>query len=240
VVFGLLNRGNDLTIYSTHADEWWVPGAPRFRSLQNLTPFRLELIRAGCGDVRGKTIYDLGCGGGLLAVPLLEAGADVVGVDQSEASIKAAQRAARGRGRFMVGDARAVPLPDRSADIVLLADVIDHVRDYQRALREAARLLKPGGALFVGTLNRTVRAYLGAILLGEGLRLIPPGTHRFSMFVTPAELLAAGQAAGLSWQQTFGEELCIAATVRRWAITLRRGASVALAYSMVLRSPDDA
>jgi len=180
----------------------------------------------------GRTVYDLGCGGGLIAVPLLEMGADVVGVDLSAPSIAAAQQAAAGRGRFLVADVCAVPLPEGSADVVLLADVLDHVPDFPRALGEAARLLKPGGRLFVGTLNRTVWAYLGAIALGEGLRLIPPGTHRYSMFIRPHELRTAAERCGLKWCETFGESVSVFETIRRWAITLQHGKSCALAYSM--------
>lgn len=226
-------RGNDLSIYSEFAAEWWTPGAPRFRSLQNLSPFRLGLIRAGCGPVRNKVVYDLGCGGGLLSVPLLDEGAFVTGIDISAPSIDAARAAAGERGRFMVGDARAVPLPAASADIVLLADVIDHIPDYHRALAEAARLVRIGGKVFVGTLNRTVASYLGAIVLGEGLRLIPPGTHRFDLFVKPVELQKCAEGCGLELSETFGESVAMIETVKRWAITLRRGASTALAYSMV-------
>lgn len=226
-------RGNDLTIYSTYAAEWWTPGAPRFRSLQNISPFRLELIRAGCGVMSGKVVYDIGCGGGLLAVPLLDDGATVTGVDISGPSIEVAARAAGGRGTFLVGDARAVPLPSASADIVLLADVVDHIPDYELALAEAARVLRIGGTLFVGTLNRTAAAYFGAIVLGEGLRLIPPGTHRYDLFVKPEELRERASRYGLAWRRTFGESVSILDTVRRWAITLRRGTGTAVAYSMV-------
>lgn len=227
-----VNRGNDLTIYDEFAGEWWTPGSARFRSLQSITPFRLELIRRSCGSMNGRTVYDLGCGGGLIAVPLLKMGADVVGVDRSAPSIAAAQQAAAGRGRFLVADVCAVPLPESSADVVLLADVLDHIPDFPRALSEAARLLKPGGRLFVGTLNRTVWAYIGAIVLGEGLRLIPPGTHRYSMFIRPHELRTAAEVCGLKWCETFGESVCFYKTVRRWAIALRQGKSCAVAYSM--------
>lgn len=228
-----MSNGNDLSIYSEFASEWWQPRSPRFRSLQNLTPFRLELITEACGDLHGKTVYDLGCGGGLISIPLIERGANVTGVDLSGPSIEAARRASRGRGRFIQGDITNLDFAPASADVVLLADVLDHISDYPKALAQAHRLVRPGGKVFVGTINRTTRAFIGAILLGEGLRLIPPGTHRFSMFIRPAELRRSANQVGLSHRRTFGERLDLFATLSRWAITMRRGSSLALAYSMV-------
>ena len=230
---------NDLTIYCDYAHEWWIPGAIRFRSLQNITPFRLDLIEELLGGVAGRVVYDIGCGGGLLSVPLLDLGAEVVGVDISSASIAAARGAARGRGEFFVGDARSVPLPDGTADIVLLADLVDHIPDYNVALMEASRLLKPGGKVFVGTINRTLRSWIGAIILGEGLRLIPPGTHRWSMFVKPAELAGAGVAAKLRLITTQGESIDLWQTIRRWAIHLNRSPDCSMAYSMVFEKSGD-
>lgn len=228
-----MTRGNDLSIYSKYAEEWWRPGSPRFRSLQNLTPFRLEMIREACGPVQGKRLYDLGCGGGLLAVPLLDDGAIVTGVDLSAESLRVARVAARGRGTFIEGDVTRVELPSDSADIVLLADVLDHVPDYHRALAEAARLTKPGGTVFAGTINRTIASYIAAIVLGEGLRLVPPGTHRHDMFITPEELLSAAKMAGLRHQHTYGERIAVWDTVSRWAVTFKRSARCSVAYSMV-------
>ena len=226
---------NDLTIYSRFAEEWWVPGAPRFRSLQNITPFRLELIDELVGDCSGKCVFDIGCGGGLISVPLLDRGAVVTGIDISKESIQVAKEATKGRGTFLVGDAREVPLPDASADIVLLMDVVDHIKDYSRAVSEAYRLVKPGGYVYLGTINRTWQSWIGAIVLGEGLRLIPPGTHDHSMFVTPQELEAVGRSAGLTFIKSQGERVLLAPTILRWAVTLARSKSCALAYSMLFK-----
>jgi 2-polyprenyl-6-hydroxyphenyl methylase/3-demethylubiquinone-9 3-methyltransferase len=228
-------RGNDLTIYSNFANEWWEAGSPRFRSLQQITPFRLSLIRELCGELAGKDVVDLGCGGGLLSVPLLDQGAKVVGVDLSAPSVAAAQSAAKGRGTFLTGDVTAVPLPDRSADIVLLADVLDHVPDYQRALAEARRIVRPEGSVFVGTINRTAASWLFALFLGEGLRLIPPGTHAYRMFIRPDELSAAAKSVGLRTETVLGEGPRILETLRRRAIVLEKSRSCAVAYSMLMR-----
>jgi 2-polyprenyl-6-hydroxyphenyl methylase / 3-demethylubiquinone-9 3-methyltransferase len=234
---GRVMRGNDLTIYTRFADQWWEPRAAPFRSLQNLTPFRIEMIRELCGSLEGKTVFDLGCGGGLISLPLLDSGSNVIGIDQSAKSIEVARAKANGRGTFLAGDIRDVRFPDQSADIVLLADVLDHLPDYPRALAEASRLVRRGGRVFCGTINRTVQALFGAIVLGEGLRLIPRGTHQYRLFVRPDELQAAAEQTGLRFLRCQGERVRLIETIRRWAITLERGRSVKLAYSMVFERP---
>lgn len=228
-------RGNDLTIYSRYAKEWWEAGSPRFRSLQQITPFRLQLIRELCGSMNNREVVDLGCGGGLISVPLLGENASVIGVDLSVPSIQAAMIAANGRGRFIHADITAVPLPDNSADLVLLADVLDHIPAYPKALSEAARIARPGGAVFVSTLNRTLKSWVFAILLGEGLRLVPPGTHAHELFISPLELQHAAAAVGLTLESAQGEAPKIWATVRNWAVTFGKSASCDVAYVMLFR-----
>jgi 2-polyprenyl-6-hydroxyphenyl methylase/3-demethylubiquinone-9 3-methyltransferase len=224
---------NDLTIYSRHADEWWVKGAPHFRSLQNITPFRLSLIAELVGDLNGKQVLDLGCGGGLISIPLLQGGAVLTGVDLSKESIEVARIAARGQGKFSVGDVRRLPIDSESFDCVLLVDVLDHIPHFAQALREASRVLRSGGKLFVGTLNRTFLARFLAIRLGEGLGFIPKGTHDFRLFITPAELLDTARLYGLECRGCQGEWPVFLRTISRRAITLKKSKSLSVAYSAV-------
>lgn len=230
---------NDLSIYSEYAHEWWIPGSPRFGSLQNITPFRLALIREWCGGIEGKDIFDLGCGGGLLAVPLIQEGARVVGIDQSERSVAVAGAAAAGSGTFACGDICSVPFPSQSADLVLLADVLDHIPSYPQALREAARLLRPGGKLFVSTLNRTWIGRLLTVVLGEGLRLIPPGTHDHRLFLKPEEIVSVATSLGLDTCHLQGEWPDFIQTIRHWSITLRKSRSTAVAYCLLFHKRTD-
>jgi 2-polyprenyl-6-hydroxyphenyl methylase/3-demethylubiquinone-9 3-methyltransferase len=106
---------------------------------------------------------------------------------------------------FTCADARACPLAEASADLVLLADVVEHVADWRAALGEAARLLRPGGVLYVNTINRTARARWLAVHVAEGLRLLPRGTHDAAMFVRPEELSAAAAAVGLRCTASAGD-----------------------------------
>lgn len=226
---------NDLSIYSKFAHEWWQKDAFHFRSLQNLTPFRLSLISELVGDLKGKTVLDLGCGGGLISVPLLDTGALVTGIDLSEESIAAAKAASGGRGQFLVGDIRSLDLPAASFDCVLIVDVLDHVPQYAQVLREASRVIKNGGTLFVGTLNRTLLSRLLTITLAETLGFIPRGTHDFRLFIRPQELIENAKAFHFEHLATQGEWPVLIKTFIDGAISLRKSASTAVAYSAVFR-----
>ncbi|MGE3164494.1 MAG: bifunctional 2-polyprenyl-6-hydroxyphenol methylase/3-demethylubiquinol 3-O-methyltransferase UbiG [Planctomycetota bacterium] len=233
-----VNR-NDLTIYERHAPEWWDPRSRAFRSLHQVTAFRLELLRSWMAEgFAGQTIYDLGCGGGLLSEPLAEAGARVVGIDLSGESL----RVARAHGvRLLAGPAyvRAnvtrVPFPEASADGVLLADVLEHCESPAAVILEASRLLRPGGWLYVNTINRTARARWVVVHLAETVGLIPRGTHDSRLFVTPDELQEFAERADLTRVARCGETPRLWSTVTRRAVTLRPCASLAIAYSVLYR-----
>jgi 2-polyprenyl-6-hydroxyphenyl methylase/3-demethylubiquinone-9 3-methyltransferase len=225
---------NDLSIYERHADEWWDPRSPAFRSLRGVNAFRVELVREWLGgELAGATAVDVGCGGGLLAEPLMADGARVVGLDLSAASV----RVASGRlgRRFVRGDALRLPLRDECAGVVMLADVLEHVPDVGAALREAARVLRGGGALYVNTINRTGRAKWIAVRLAEGVGLVPRGTHDPELFVDSDELVRTARGLGLELERTQGEGVDLARTIRSWTVTLRRSDDVGIGYSMLFR-----
>lgn len=226
---------NDLSIYSDYAHEWWAPGSPRFRSLQNITPFRLSLINQYISPRPGQRVADIGCGGGLISLPLRRLGINMVGCDSSPASIAVLKAQDPSADEFHCADARSLPFPTHYVDHSLMMDLLDHIPDYHLALAEAARITKPGGLLFVGTINRTWRSRLLAILLAETLRLIPPGTHDFKLFITPNELIAAAHRCGFTLVARQGERVKLGETITRWAISLERDESEALAYSMVFQ-----
>ena len=132
----------------------------------------------------------------------------------------------------MVGDICNLSLPSSSADVVIMADVLDHIEQFGLALYEAARVLRPKGALFIGTINRTLQAWWAALALGETLRLIPPGTHDYRLFITPDELAETAAHYGLIERGRQGESIDLWPTITRWAVTLKRSDSTSLAYSM--------
>jgi 2-polyprenyl-6-hydroxyphenyl methylase/3-demethylubiquinone-9 3-methyltransferase len=213
---------------------WWEPCDRAFASLRAVSAFRLDLLRQWLGDDwRGRAVVDLGCGGGLLAIPLVALGARVVGVDLAGAALRDARRQRPEGWQPVLGDLAAPPLGDGCADVVLLADVVEHVDAPAHAVAGAARLLRPGGRLFVNTIARTRRSRWLAIALAEGLGYVPRGTHQHERFVQPAELGAMAAAAGLREVARCGEAPRLWATVRTGAVQLRASASMAVGYAML-------
>jgi 2-polyprenyl-6-hydroxyphenyl methylase / 3-demethylubiquinone-9 3-methyltransferase len=226
-------------------DGWWDPDCREFESLRRVSAFRLELLHQWLGSSwQGRVVVDLGCGGGLLAVPLMRRGAQVLGLDIAHAALRSAQRAAQpvaqGTANEPAKDARFLaavaemhrsPVRDGQADVVLLADVLEHVHDPAAAVAEAARLLRPGGHLFVNTIDRSWQSKLFAIWLGEGLGFVPKGTHQWRMFIRPQELDTMASDAGLRRVQLTGEAPRLLATVRHRAVVLRDSRSTAVGYA---------
>jgi 2-polyprenyl-6-hydroxyphenyl methylase/3-demethylubiquinone-9 3-methyltransferase len=228
---------NDLQIYEKNGDQWWDPGSSTFRSLQSVNVFREGLIREWFGDrLAGALVVDLGCGGGLLAEPLAESGARVLGLDLSHRSLRTAASRPSTRGRFYVrADLARSPVAGGIADIAILADVLEHVPDVEAAVAEAARVLKPGGLLYVNTINRTWRAHFLAVTVAEGLKLVPRGTHDPKLFVRPGELCEQAARHGLRSRRLQGEAPALCATARRWTVTLRKSRTLSVLYSALFQ-----
>ena len=228
-------RRNDLDLYERHAEDWWDDRSDAFRSLHGVNRFRARLVVEWFGErLPGAQVVDLGCGGGLLARPMLEQGAQLVGVDLSHVSLRAAHARLNGSSLFVQGDATSSPLRTGCADVVLLADVLEHVEDPVVPLREAARLLRPGGLLYVNTINSGLRARLLAVTVAEGLGLVPRGTHDPALFIAPAELERLAAGVGLRLLRLQGEAPALLKTIRRWTIELKPSASSAVTYSALL------
>ncbi len=215
-------------------DGWWHPGCRAFASLRSVSAFRLRLLAQWLpGSWRGRTVVDLGCGGGLLAIPLARDGATVVGVDAAPRALRSARRELGAGWLAVVGDLHAIPVKPVSADLVLLADVLEHVEQPAAVVRAAAALLRPGGRLFVNTIARTPRSHWLAIRLAEGLGYVPRGTHRFELFIDPDELEGMATAAGLRRIAATGEAPRLLATLWQRAIVLKSSKSLAVGYAML-------
>jgi len=211
---------------------WWNPACREFASLRELSRFRLELLRGWLPEgLQGQFVVDLGCGGGLLAVPLAETGAKVLGLDLSMLALRTAHARRVGNFQAVAADITLLPLVPACADLVLLADVLEHVDSPSLAVAAASRLLRPGGYLFVNTIHRTFRSWIFAIALGEGLGLIPRGTHQWSQFIKPSELSEAARLHGLRHVCSTGESAAFWPTIRRWAVVPRASSSMAVGYA---------
>jgi 2-polyprenyl-6-hydroxyphenyl methylase/3-demethylubiquinone-9 3-methyltransferase len=191
------------------AADWWNPkGASAM--LHRLNPPRLRYIREAIdahwgGDpssftpLAGKTALDVGCGAGLLCEPLARLGAQVTGVDAAPENIGAARAHARSSGLTI--DYRAGEFENevkgRTFDLVTSMEVIEHVSDPAAFVAGLAAALAPGGLMILSTPNRTPLSRLAMITVGEGLGMIPRGTHDHAKFITPDELTALLADAGL-------------------------------------------
>ncbi|RSY87950.1 bifunctional 2-polyprenyl-6-hydroxyphenol methylase/3-demethylubiquinol 3-O-methyltransferase UbiG [Sphingomonas koreensis] len=191
------------------AADWWNPkGASAM--LHRLNPPRLRYIREAIdahwgGDpnsftpLAGRTALDVGCGAGLLCEPLARLGAQVTGVDAAPENIGAARAHAQASGLTI--DYRAGEFENevkgRTFDLVTSMEVIEHVSDPAAFVAGLAAALAPGGLMILSTPNRTPLSRLAMITVGEGLGMIPRGTHDHAKFITPDELTALLADAGL-------------------------------------------
>jgi 2-polyprenyl-6-hydroxyphenyl methylase/3-demethylubiquinone-9 3-methyltransferase len=204
--------------FAERAGEWWDPNGP-FKPLHRINPTRLAYIRdqlcrifgrdkKAAGSLKGLSVLDIGCGGGLVAEPLARLGAHVTGIDPAPQNIEAARAHAEGAGLeidYRAETAEAFAASGQSFDAVLLLEVVEHVPDVPAFLKAVAPLVKPGGAMVLSTLNRTLKAYALAIIGAELiLRWLPAGTHNWDRFVTPDELRAALKSAGFKLNDLTG------------------------------------
>ena len=192
--------------FAAMAEDWWNPTG-KFRPLHKFNPTRLAFIRdTACAHfgrpLVGKSplavlkVLDIGCGGGLLSEPMTRMGASVTGVDATQPNIKTAMTHAQQVGLsidYRHGTAEGLLAAGEGPyDIVLNMEVVEHVADPAAFLQTTARLVSPGGLMFVATINRTARALALAIIGAERiLRWLPPGTHDYDKLVRPEEIVAA-------------------------------------------------
>jgi 2-polyprenyl-6-hydroxyphenyl methylase/3-demethylubiquinone-9 3-methyltransferase len=183
--------------------QWWDASGPA-AILHAINGPRLRFYRAALGDLDGRLVLDAGCGGGLVAKGLAEAGAHVVGLDQSPRSLQVARRAVAPTtvwsGGFDAASGRLERLPfaDGVFHAVVAADVLEHVPDLPAAVRELGRVLAPGGSLAFDTINRTVWAWFTTLFGAERLlHLLPPRTHDWRLLIRPDELDVLLRGAGL-------------------------------------------
>jgi 2-polyprenyl-6-hydroxyphenyl methylase/3-demethylubiquinone-9 3-methyltransferase len=204
--------------FSRMAAEWWDPTG-KFAPLHKFNPVRLKFIRetvaahfgrnaTSLRPFEGLSLLDIGCGGGLLSEPMARLGFAVTGVDPSEKNIGTARTHAAQSGAsvsYRASDAEALVAEGLTFDVVLNMEVVEHVADLRGYLESTASLVKPGGLMFVATLNRTLKALALAKVAAEYiLRWLPPGTHDWDKFVAPAELRAMLEDAGLKILKTQG------------------------------------
>ncbi len=198
----------ELERFEAAAKRWWDLDG-EYKALHQINGLRCRYIENCCDGMIGKSVVDLGCGGGILSEAMAVRGARVTGVDMGTAAIAVARRHARDNGldigyHVATAESAARWWPGRF-NVVTCLELLEHVPDPESVIRAGAELLKPGGHLIVATLNRTVRSYCLAIVAAERLlRIVPPGTHDWHRFMTPEEIRGWGMQSGLETKNVSG------------------------------------
>ncbi len=186
--------------FSQLAHKWWDPNS-EFKPLHDINPLRLNYIDR-LARLSGKTVLDVGCGGGILSESMAKTGAIVTGIDLSDKALQVAKLHLLESGNqvdyLKVAVETLAAEQPASFDIVTCLEMLEHVPDPQSVISACAKLVKPGGHVFFSTLNRNPKSYLFAIIGAEYvLNMLPRGTHDYAKFLKPSELAQYCRNAGL-------------------------------------------
>jgi len=188
--------------FDRNADAWWDPEGI-FKPLHGMNPCRIQILKNhlcthfnknpfDAKPLAGISILDIGCGGGLLTEPLTRLGATVTGLDAGASNIAIAEAHAEAMGLSIVYHAKTAEIfaaEGHQYDCVLSLEVLEHLASIPSFLNACKKLLKPKGTLVLSTLNRTLKSFLGAVVMGEYvLKWLPRGTHDWKKFLRPSEL----------------------------------------------------
>jgi 2-polyprenyl-6-hydroxyphenyl methylase/3-demethylubiquinone-9 3-methyltransferase len=202
----------ELAKFTALAQSWWDPKGPS-KPLHDLNPLRLQYaLRAtgtGAAGLKGKQVLDVGCGGGILSEAMARSGAQVLGIDLSQAVLDVAELHALEAEvaveyRSVAAEELAQQRP-AAFDLVTCMEMLEHVPDPAATVKALAGLVKPGGDVIVSTLNRNPLAFAVAIVGAEYIaRVLPRGTHEYLKFIRPSELARWGREAGLELRDLTG------------------------------------
>jgi 2-polyprenyl-6-hydroxyphenyl methylase/3-demethylubiquinone-9 3-methyltransferase len=196
-------EAGEIAQFSAHAADWWNPDG-KFRPLHRLNPVRVEYMRdracahfgrnsASRQSLKGLSVLDVGCGGGLLAEPMARLGAHVTGIDASGETIDIARQHAKASHLsidYAVASVEDLVRQKKTYDMITALEVAEHVADMESFFNGLAKLLKPDGLLVMSTLNRTPKSFLLGIVAAEYvLGWVPRGTHQWQKFIRPSELV---------------------------------------------------
>ena len=189
------------------ASRWWDPDS-EFKPLHEINPLRLEYIDRR-SSLKGKTVVDIGCGGGILAESMALRGANVLGIDMGKAPLSVAQLHKLESGAELdYQQITAEELADKEPgkyDVVTCMEMLEHVPDPASVITACSKLVKPDGHVFFSTINRNPKSYLFAIVGAEYImQMLPKGTHDYSKFIKPSELESWARTADLHLRELTG------------------------------------
>lgn len=210
----------ELEKFSQLAHRWWDPES-EFKPLHDINPLRLDHIDRIAG-LSGKSVLDVGCGGGILSEAMAARGAKVTGIDLADKPLKVAQLhllESRREVEYVKISAEELALKAPAHyDVVTCMELLEHVPDPAATVRACGELVKPGGWVFFATINRNPKAYLFAVVGAEYvLKLLPRGTHDYGKFLKPSELASMCRNAALSVAGITG--MSYNPLTRRYALT---------------------
>lgn len=198
----------ELAKFSALASKWWDPNS-EFRPLHEINPLRLNWIDERV-HLQNKRVLDVGCGGGILAESMAKKGAEVLGIDLAEKSIKVAELHKLETGvsnvnyRLVAVEDLAKEQPEQY-DAITCLEMLEHVPEPASIVKACAQLCKPGGWVFFSTINRNPKSFLLAIIGAEYvLNMLPKGTHSYNKFIKPSELAQYTRQAGLDFVEMIG------------------------------------
>ncbi len=189
------------------ASRWWDPES-EFKPLHEINPLRLEYIDRRA-SLKGKTVVDVGCGGGILAESMALKGANVLGIDMGKAPLSVASLHKLESGAELeYQQITAEELAEKEAgkyDVVTCMEMLEHVPDPASVIAACSKLVKPDGHVFFSTINRNPKSYLFAIVGAEYImQMLPKGTHEYSKFIKPSELESWARSADLHLRELTG------------------------------------
>ena len=223
----------ELAKFAALAHRWWDP-AGEFKPLHEINPLRLAWIERIAGDLRGKRVVDIGCGGGILSEAMSAKGAQVMGIDLADKALGVARLHKLESGtnveyRLVAAETLAAESP-AAFDVVTCMEMLEHVPGPASIVAAAAKLAKPGGVVVFSTLNRNPKSYLFAVIGAEYiLGLLPKGTHDWARFIKPSEIAAWSRRVGLDLIELIGM------TYNPLTRQYRLGQDVSVNYLMALR-----
>jgi 2-polyprenyl-6-hydroxyphenyl methylase/3-demethylubiquinone-9 3-methyltransferase len=200
-VDGVNSDQAELNKFSDLAHKWWDKTS-EFKPLHDINPLRLNYIDNAI-SLYGKTVLDVGCGGGILSESMAQKGAKVTGIDLGEKALKVAALHSLESGvavdyQLIAVEALAEKQP-ASFDVVTCLEMLEHVPNPASVIAACAKLVKPGGHVFFSTINRNPKSYLFAVIGAEYvLNMLPRGTHDYTKFIKPSELASWARACDLT------------------------------------------